>query len=209
MAKETKGAADRLSALVAEIEAEAYAQGKANAWTDFLAALGASEISARPTRRNRPSGTRLARKRRADGGKRAPKGSVRALVERTLRDRSGLTAPEILDRAATDAERMIKLSSIRVDLQNGRRQGRYDSVDGRWSLAASSSADGGGAPDTLGTPEPAGTEAAPSDAPPSEAGPSPEPDAATGSQVGDTPGKDAESPDRETAGDRSTLGMNW
>ena len=39
--------------------------------------------------------------------------------------------------AASDVERSIKLSSIRVELRNGGLQGRYVSDGGRWSLAAS------------------------------------------------------------------------
>ena len=63
--------------------------------------------------------------------------------------RAGLARQSGFDRtgntglAATDAERLIRLSSIRVELQNGRKQGRYESRDGRWSLAASASAAAG------------------------------------------------------------------
>lgn len=153
MAKKTGDTADRLSALVLKIEADAYARGKADARTEFLAALGASEVSASALPRNKPSEARPARKRRAGAGKRAPKGSVRALVERALRDRAGLKASEVLDRADTDAERMVKLSSIGIELTKGRRQGRYVSEDGRWSLAASPAV-GGGAPGSRLSPDP-------------------------------------------------------
>ena len=130
MAKKTGGTAEKLSALVAEIEAEAYARGKADARNEIVAALGTSRASA-PTRRGKkPSGARPARKRRAGGSRRAPRGSVRALVERALRGRAGLTAAEIIDRAGTDAERMVKLSSIGMELTKGRRLGRYASADG-------------------------------------------------------------------------------
>ena len=188
MAKEAGSTADKLSALVAEIEAEAYARGKADARTECLQALGTSNASA-PTRRGKkPSGARPARKRRAGGSKRAPRGSVRALVERALRDRVGLTAAEIIDRAGTDAERMVKLSSIGMELTKGRRLGRYASAEGRWSLAASPSEDGEGAPDAPASPEP---------------------DAATDAPAGDAPGDDTASSEAETGGGQSRLGMNW
>ena len=77
-----------------------------------------------------------AAKRRAGGRKRAPRGSVPRFVERALRDRPGSTVQEILALAATDAEPPIKPPSIRTELRNGRKQGKYESRDGRWSLAA-------------------------------------------------------------------------
>ena len=49
----------------------------------------------------------------------------------------GSTVQEILERAATDTERSIKLPSIRNELQSGRRQGKYESNGRRWSLAGS------------------------------------------------------------------------
>ena len=49
----------------------------------------------------------------------------------------GSTAPEIPGHAATDEERAIKLASIRTELHNGRARGRYESDNGRWSLAVS------------------------------------------------------------------------
>ena len=42
-----------------------------------------------------------------------------------LRGRPGLTPADILDLAATEEERLIKLSSIRVELSSGRKQDRY------------------------------------------------------------------------------------
>jgi len=48
--------------------------------------------------------------------------------------------PEILARADTDMERLIKLASIRTELRNGRRRGKYELNYGRWSLAAGTGA---------------------------------------------------------------------
>ena len=116
----------------------AYARGRADARKEMLTALGATgEPPPRP-QRGSPRAARPARKSRAGGGKRAPKGSARALIERALRDRPEATPRDILNCAATDAERLVKLGSIRVELHTGRRRGRYESEDGRWSLATSS-----------------------------------------------------------------------
>ena len=127
----------KLSALIAEIEAEAYARGRSDARKGLLDILGGGERAVPAgTSRGRPG---AAGKRRAGGRKRAPKGSVPRFVEQVLRDHPGSTVQEILGLAATDEERLIKLPSIRVELRNGRKQGRYESRDGRWSLAASAS----------------------------------------------------------------------
>ena len=84
-----------------------------------------------------------ARKRRAGGSKLAPRGLAPRFVEQALRDHPGSTVQEILALAATDAERLIRLSSIRTELRNGRKQGTYELRDGRWSLAAPASAAAG------------------------------------------------------------------
>ena len=190
MAKQTGSAAARLSALIAEIEAGAYARGRADARKEVLSALGAVGQSALKSgsQQEKPPSTRAARKRRTSGGKRAPRGSVRALVERALQDQPGQSAQEILARAGTDAERLVRLGSIRVELQTGRRLGRYESKDGRWSLVASPSAEGDGASDTRRPPEP---------------------DEAAGGPDGDAPGEDAASGKPGTGGGPSRLGMNW
>ena len=186
MAKGPESAAGRLSTLVAEIEATAYARGKADARKEVLAALGAGEKTASRPRRSEPPGKRPAGQARANKGKRAPRGAVRPLVERALRDRPGSTPPEILERAANDGERLVKPASVQVELYAGRREGRYESRDGRWSLAASPAADDG-APDA----------------------PVPGPDAAAGAATGGEPGGKAEAPEPETGGSQVRLGMNW
>ena len=134
MAKGTASTMDRVSALIAEIEAEAYARGKADARKELLEALGGAEGGAKPARASR--GRRRAKstpKRRAEGRKRAPRGSVPPFVERVLREHPGSTVAEIAELAANDTERSIKSASIRVELRNGRIQGRYVSDNGRWS----------------------------------------------------------------------------
>ena len=72
MANDSTGATQKLSALIAEIEAEAYARGQSDARKALLDILGAGGKRATPTgaRRGRPG---AAAKRRAGGSKRAPR----------------------------------------------------------------------------------------------------------------------------------------
>ena len=138
MARVPTGSADKLSALIAEIEAEAYARGRADARKELLDLLGAGTAGRAVAGRTRAKPAKSsAPKRRATGRKRAPKGSVPRFVEQALRDRPGQTPQEILARASNDMERLIKLPSIRTELRNGRQQGKYELNDGRWSLAVS------------------------------------------------------------------------
>ena len=192
MANDTTRAKEKLSALIAEIEAEAYARGRDDARKELLDMLRAGGAPAAPARARRGRQSKAAAPRRRTGGrKRAPRGSVPRLVERALRGRPGLTPPEILDLAATEEERSIKLSSIRVELGSGRKRGRYESSEGRWSLAAPASA------------------AADEDASP---GPDEEPARdATGTSAGDPSMSDAGSPQSEAGPDedRGKLGLTW
>ena len=139
MPNSTKSSVERLSALIAEIEAEAYARGQVDArggLLNVLAAGGGQPASRKPT-----GGTRAvkaaAQKPRRGGRKRAPRGSVRRFVEQAMRERPGSTAQEILESASTDVERSIALPSIRGELYGGRRRGLYESDGGRWALAVS------------------------------------------------------------------------
>ncbi|MDE0173689.1 MAG: hypothetical protein OYH76_00565 [Defluviicoccus sp.] len=145
MPKASRSGSDKLAALLAEIEEAAYARGKADARRELLDLLGAGRAGAPRARasRGRRGKTAAAPRRRARGGKRAPRGSVPRFVERVLRERPGLTPPEILACAATDMERLIKLPSIRTELSNGRGQGRYELNGGRWSLPSTVAVAGG------------------------------------------------------------------
>ena len=139
MAKAAKTSAEKLAELISGIEAEAYARGRTDARKELLDLLTAG--SGRGARAKPASGRRAGKAatpaRRTGGGKRAPRGSVRRFVERVLGEHPGATVLEIAGYAATDAERSIKPGSIRVELSNGRKQGRYVSDNRRWSLAAS------------------------------------------------------------------------
>lgn len=138
MARAPASTADRLSTIVAEIEAEAYARGQADAKAELVNLLGAGTrqtAGAKASGRGSPKST-SGRKRRSSGRKRAPKGLVPRFVEQALRDHPGQTPQEILARADDDMERLVKLPSIRTELRNGGKQGKYEQKDGRWFLAA-------------------------------------------------------------------------
>ena len=136
MAKGSVSVTKRVSALIAEIESEAYARGKADARKELLDVLGAAEGATGPAKARRGKGpAKAAAKRRAGGGKRAPRGSVPRFVQRVLREHPGSTAEEIAGHATGETERSVKQASIRVELRNGRLQGRYVSENGRWALA--------------------------------------------------------------------------
>ncbi len=137
MARAPASATDRLSTIVAEIEAEAYARGQADARTELLNLLGAGTPQRAGPKASRAGSAKStpAQKRRSSGRKRAPKGSVPRFVEQALRNHPGQTPQEILARAADDMERLIKLASIRTELRNGVKQGKYEQNGGRWFLA--------------------------------------------------------------------------
>ena len=184
----------KLSALIAEIEAEAYARGRSDARKELLDILGAGGKRATPTgaRRGRPGAA--APKRRAGGSKRAPRGLTPRFVEQALRDHPGLTVQEILGLASTDAERLIRLSSIRTELRNGRKQGSYELRDGRWSLAASASASADEDSSSVVPPEV-----------------EPERDDAAGASAGEPAMQDPASPESEADGNenKGRLGLIW
>ena len=136
MAKGSSSAMERFSALIAEIESEAYARGKADARKELLDVLGAAEGRTPPAKARRGKGpAKAAAKHRADGRRRAPRGSVPRFVQRVLREHPGSTVAEIAGHAAGETERSIEQVSIRVELRKGRLQGRYVSENGRWALA--------------------------------------------------------------------------
>ena len=138
MARASARVADRLSALIAAIEADAYARGRADARKELLDRLqpGSGRTGAGAAR-GEAAGKKASNGKRTGRSTRAPRGSVRPFVERVLRDQPGATAPEIPEHTASDVERSIKLSSIRVELRKGGLRGRYVSDRGRWSLAVS------------------------------------------------------------------------
>ena len=136
MPKAAKTSAGKLSTLIAGIEAEAYAKGRADAMKELrdLLTAGRDETAAAKPARAKASRKTASRGKRS-GGRRAPRGSVPRFIKRVLRAYPGSTAQEIVDRASDDTERSIGISSIRVELQKGRARGAYRSEGRRWSLA--------------------------------------------------------------------------
>ena len=108
MADDLTSGMEKLSALIAEIDAEAYARWQADARKELLDVLGAGDWAAPANTRRGRRPKAAALKPRAGGRKRAPRGSVPRFVERALRERPGSTVQEILALAATDAEQPIK-----------------------------------------------------------------------------------------------------
>ena len=160
MPNTSKRISRNLTALIAEIEAEAYARGRADARNELLDVLaGNSGQSPRTgaSRGRQPKKTTPG-KPRARGRKRAPRGSVPRFVERALRDRPGSTVQEIMQGAATEVQRSIKLPSIRRELHIGRKEGKYVSIGRRWSLAASE-------PKATGTGKTASSDSSPASEP--------------------------------------------
>ena len=154
MPKAAGSNAERLAALIAGIEADAYERGRADARKELLDRLqpGGGQTVARAAR-GKAAGRKASNGKRTGRGKRAPRGSVRPFVERVLREHPGAAASEIPGHAAGDVERSIKLSSIRVELRNGGLQGRYASDGRRWSLAAPEASSA--APEGAASSEPA------------------------------------------------------
>ena len=157
MAKGARSGAEKLAELISGIEAEAYARGRADARKALVDLLTAG--SGRGARGGPASGRRAGKaaspEKRAGGGNRVPRGSIRRFIERVLGEHPGATVPEIAGYAATEAERSIKTGSIRVELSNGRKQGRYVSDNRRWSLARSDPAAGETARAVSSEPSPA------------------------------------------------------
>lgn len=127
---------DRIVTLVRELAVEAERRGEQKALDRIRAAIGVADgmdaaspppPSARPRQvaeAEAESGTTLRR--------RAPKGSVGNLVDRSLAQGEGLTLGEIGATAQNDLERMIAGTSIRAHLKKGEASGLYREEAGRW-----------------------------------------------------------------------------
>lgn len=123
------------AALITAIEKEAYERGRADARKGLLELLTSDDRNAAgPKRADRGRVKKPSKGRRGGRRSRAPRGAARRFVERALRERPALRAAEIPALAADEVERLIGLGSIRTELSNGRRQGRYAWDNGRWSL---------------------------------------------------------------------------
>ena len=132
-------ALDDISAILRRVEEAAYKRGKADAKNELLVYLNmaapsvkSDEQNAEPRRHRAPIRSAIPAQDRL----RAPKGAARNIIYRTLSAEPELTPRQILDRAETDFEKMIKLASIRGELRVGRLLGTYENNEGRWSLTS-------------------------------------------------------------------------
>ena len=124
---------DEIADTLSRAEAAAYARGKEAGRKEILDELIASAQAKQQAPRSgaieadsaRPSSDRT----------RAPKGTVRRLINRVLSSRPGLRPIEILAHAETDYEKMVQAPSLRNQLRRGLGQGQYRRTHGHWYLA--------------------------------------------------------------------------
>lgn len=67
------------------------------------------------------------------GKKRAPRGTAKILVERVL-STGAHTVKEICKAAASEAEKLLSASAVRLELERGKRDKRYRNQGGKWLL---------------------------------------------------------------------------
>jgi len=112
--------------LIERLKADEYSRGQADARRELLTLLSPAKAA---------TSSAAPRKKRSTGGKRAPKGTVPAFVNRVLGETSGVTVQEIMASAKGANERMAKMVSVRNQLQKGEKEGRYVNKSGKWSLS--------------------------------------------------------------------------
>ena len=128
---------DEIAAVLRRAEAIAYERGKADAKRELLEFLRQkdAQIASPPEPHKQPSTEEVTQQRPVDERQRAPKGVARKLAMRTLYSaQKPMTAAAILERAATDFEKMVKPASMRSELRNGKREMLYVDNSGAWSL---------------------------------------------------------------------------
>jgi hypothetical protein len=122
---EIRDIAERMAKLVHE----AYRRGEADALDRVVSAARAGQMQ---TREPTPWVSARLELVPHEDRKRAPKGTVSALVDRALNNGSGKTPDEIKACAETGYEHMVALASIRSHLRAGVSEGRYRKQSGRW-----------------------------------------------------------------------------
>ena len=132
-------------ALVERVRNEAYAQGKADAKSEMLRLLSSGDAPKPMTSAVMPppppppplGATPIGQAANippAPARQRAPRGLVREMNLRVLKQFPGISQSEILSHAQTEDEKMIKPSSIGTDLRRGKDE-VYFTIDGRWYIA--------------------------------------------------------------------------
>ena len=133
---------DELADTLSRAEAAAYERGKNDGQREMLDEL-ISNAQAKQQAAQQDTETQPPRSgaieadgaRPASARKRAPKGTVRSLINRVLSSRPGLKPIQILAHAETDHEKMVQPPSLRNQLRRGLKQGQYRSTRGCWHLA--------------------------------------------------------------------------
>ena len=128
--------------LIQRAEAAAYERGKADAKRELLAYLRGPLMASKPKSSLISMGSATSEDTSGKTGRqdrqRAPRGIVRKLVTRVMRERGnlGMTPAQFIGHAATDGERMVKPASVRSELRAGRKRGRYRHDGDLWFLAS-------------------------------------------------------------------------
>ncbi len=133
---------DEIAAIIRHVEAAAYERGKADAKREILKHLTSMDAESKaPVATKDHKGDVAVRTSGIDRVKpacerqRAPKGIVPKFVKRVLENEPGLTPKQIMSRADTDFEKMIKPASVRSELRSGAEKGEYINIDGLWEMA--------------------------------------------------------------------------
>ena len=133
---------DELSDTLFRAEAAAYERGKEDGRREMLNELMMNVQAKQQAERQdtdpqspRSGAIEAVGARPASARKRAPKGTVRSLINHVLSSRPGLRPIEILAHAATDHEKMVKAPSLRNQLRRGLEERQYRRTRGRWYLA--------------------------------------------------------------------------
>ena len=133
---------DELTDTLFRAEAAAYERGKEDGRSEMLNELMVNVRAKQQAERQdtepqppRSGAIDADGARPASARKRAPKGTVRSLINRVLSSRPGLKPKQILAHAETANEKMVQPPSLRNQLRRGLKQGQYRSTHGRWHLA--------------------------------------------------------------------------
>jgi len=118
------------SELFERLYAEAYNEGRMDEKKELLSLLSPGKTS-EARKPQKPASKPRAKSRR----RRAPKGIVPTFVSRVLGEAGPLTPAEVMGRARSADERMIKEVSVRNQLRKGEKSGAYKKAGGKWSLS--------------------------------------------------------------------------
>lgn len=115
------------------LAAAEYSRGEQDAIARIVSAAKGPQLQPQIPAQKRLSLT-LPKKTNPAKKERAPMGAPRALVDRILSEKNGTGASplEIKTAAKTPDEKLVSYSAIRVQLDLGKEEGRYESRAGKW-----------------------------------------------------------------------------